>query len=229
MNSTKVLTMIALTFCSIMTTFGQNGLKEGNYFLLLKDKEIISLNTYENNIINEKNTFAISKKTIFTTDQKERVAVLDTVKNFVTLYEIQSSEKIELPIPYDIKPKTILLIDDNLFVGGEMGEEVLLQYHIQSGKWYQLEIPESISSKGKAIDDLVINDSLLIAIDNAIFPKYILFYRLENSDERLAFSHLKTVIGHSKNEYIYQGRITPDYLGLRSIENVESSTFGSMR
>ena len=98
MNSTKVLTMITLTFCSVLTTFGQNGLKEGNYFLLLKDKEIISLNTYENNKINEKNTFAISGKTIFTTDQKERVAVLDTVKNVVTLYEIQSSKKIELPI-----------------------------------------------------------------------------------------------------------------------------------
>ena len=166
MNSSKVLTIISLTFCSILTTVGQNGLKEGNYFLLLKDKDVISLNTYENNKINEKNTFAISEKTIFTTDEKERVAVLDTAKNLVILYEIQSSKKIELPIPYDIKSKTILIVDDNLFVGGEMGEEALVQYNIQSDKWYQLEIPKDISFKGKAIDDLVINDSLLIAIDN---------------------------------------------------------------
>ena len=130
------------TFCSILTTFGQNGLKEGSFFLLLKGKEKISLNTYENNKIKEKNTFAISEKTIFTTDQKKRVAVLDTAKNLIMLYEFLTSKEIRLSIPYDIKPICILLNEDNLFVGGKIGKEILVQYHIQSEEWYHLEIPK---------------------------------------------------------------------------------------
>jgi len=63
-----------------MTACGQNGLKEGNYFLLLKNNKTISLNTFENNKIKEENTYPISEKSIFTTDQKERVAILDTAK-----------------------------------------------------------------------------------------------------------------------------------------------------
>ena len=215
MNSIKLLTIMTFTFCSILTTFGQNGLKEGNYFLLLKDKENISLNTYEDNKIKEKKTFAISEKAIFTTDQKERVAILDTARNSITLYEIQTSKEIKLSIPYDLKPKTILINEDNLFIGGEMGSEMLIQYHIQSDKWYQLEIPTEVLLWEKAIDDLLINDSLLIAIDNIVLPKYILFYQL-NTAEKLALSHFKALKSNAAYESIYQGRISLDYLALRS-------------
>ena len=211
-----------MTFAlSIMTVLGQNRLKGGNYFLLLKDKEKISLNTYENNKIKEKGTFTISEKSIFTTDQKERVAILDTAKNLITLYDFQTSKEIRLSIPYDIKPKCILLNDDDLFIGGKMGKEILVQYHIQSEKWYELEIPTQVIFGGKAIDDLVVNDSLLIAIDNVVMPKYILFYRL-NTTEKLAFSHFKLLKSNGTWEHIFQGRITSDYLGLRS------STFWSV-
>ena len=215
MNSIKVLTVIVITFCSILTAFGQNGLKDGNYFLLLKDKEKISLNTFENNEIKENSVYTISKKSIFATDQKKRVAILNTAKNIITLYEFETSKEIKLLIPYDIKPKCILLTENNLFVGGKMGKEMLVQYHIQSGKWCQLEIPEEVSLLGKAVDDLVINDSLLIAIDNMIIPKYILFYHL-NSTGKLIFSHFKSLKTNGAYEDIYQGRITNKYLGLIS-------------
>ena len=214
MNRIKILTIITITL-SIMTACEQNGLKENDYFLLPKSKDKISLNIYKSNIIKEKNTFPISEKSIFTTDQKERVAILDTAKNLITLYEIQTSKEIKLSIPYDIKPKCVLLNDENLFIGGEMGKEMLVQYHIQSEKWYQLEIPKEVSFFGKAVDDLVINDSLLIAIDNMIIPKYILFYHL-NSTGKLEFSHFTKLKSNSSYEHIYQGRITPKYLGLNS-------------
>jgi len=107
-----------------------------DYFLLLKDKGTISLNTYENGKIKEQKTFAISEKSIFATDQKERVAILDADQNSIILYEIQTAKEFKLSIPYDIKPKCVLLNNENLFVGGEMGKELLVQYHIQSEKWY---------------------------------------------------------------------------------------------
>jgi hypothetical protein len=92
---------------------------------------------------------------------------------------------------------------------------MLVQYHILSGEWYRLEIPEHIFIWGKAVDDLVVNDSFLIAIDNIVMPKYLLFYHL-NSTSKLEFSHYKELRSNGPWETIRQGRITPDYLGLLS-------------
>ena len=191
----------------------------GNYFLLLGDNETISLNTYENNTINEIRTFQVSDGAFLASVQEERVAILNTSENTVTLYEIQISEEIELSVPYRVKPKAILLHGGSLFIGGAihegMGEEMLIQYHIQSETWYQLEIPENLLQWGKAVDDLVVNDRYLIAIDNVVLPKFILFYHLDSTG-KLEFSHYRELKSNGPWETIRQGRITPDYLGLLS-------------
>jgi hypothetical protein len=108
-----------------------------------------------------------------------------------------------------------LLNNDNLFIGGEMGKEILVQYHLKSEKWFQLEIPEEVKVWGKAVDDLVVNDTLLIAADNIIMPKYILYYQL-NSKEKLNFSYFKELKSNSSYESIHKARITNNYLGLLS-------------
>jgi len=215
--------LVILTLFYSLTIFGQNGIK-GNYFLLLKSNEAISLNTFENSIIEEHKTFKISQKSIFTTDKKTRVAILDTVKSNIILYDIQSSKKTKLTIPYDLKPKTILLNENNLFVGGKMGKEILVQYRIKSNKWEKLEIPEEVLMWGKAVDDIVINDSLLIAIDNLVMPKYVLFYSLK-PEGKLELSHFKDLKSNGSYESIHQGRITEKYLGL--ISNTYSGYVGS--
>jgi len=208
-----ILTIITLLI--FLTSFGQNGLKLGNLFLLQKDKQTISINSFENDRINELKTFTVSEKSIFTTDQKARVAILDTSKNKVTIFDIHSSNKIELSLPFEIKPRSILLNSDNIFIGGEMGKEMLIQYNFKNEKWHQLEIPEEVMFWGKAIDDLVVNDSLLIAIDNIVMPKYILFYNL-NSNDKLILSHFKELKSNGCYEEICFGRISNDYLVLKS-------------
>ncbi len=140
----KNITLTIIAFFSLLTVFGQNGMKNGNLFLLLKDRRTISINSFENEKINDLQNFQISEKSIYTTDQKERVAILDTAKNSVSIFNIKTSKEIKLTIPYEIKPKTILLNNDNLFIGGEMGKEIFIQYHLQSEKWYQLEIPKEV-------------------------------------------------------------------------------------
>ena len=195
----------------------ENG--KGGYFLLIKDNETISLNTYENRKIKEHKVFAVSENSIFTTDKKERVAILDIDKNLITLYEIQTSKEIKLSIPYGIRSICILLNEENLLIGGERSVEtgvaMLVQYHLQSEQWHELEVPMEVSRWGKAIDDLVVNDSLLIAIDNVVYPKYILFYHL-NSTDKLVLSHFKSLIPNGTYESIRQGRITSKYLGVSS-------------
>jgi len=211
----KSVVLFFIFFISL-NAFGQNGVKGGRYFLLLKDKNTISLNAFENNEITEIKTYPISEKSLFTTDQKQRVAILNTANDSVSLYDITSSSELKLSIPFQLMPKTVLLNDDNLFIGVNNGIKMLFQYHIQSGKWYQLEMPKEILDPFKLIDDLVINDSLLIAIDNVVMPKYLLFYHL-NSTNKLIFSHFKELKSNGTYEEIFNGRIASNYLGLYSI------------
>lgn len=210
----KKLIFTTFLFFSLFTVFGQNGLKNGNLFILLQDKNTISINSYKNNSINQIKTFQITEKSIYTTDQKERIVVLDTAKNQVTIYNIKSGE-IKLTIPFEIKPKSIFIDENNLFIGGEKGKEILIQYHLKNEKWYQLEIPSEVVVWGKAIDDIVVNDSLLIAIDNIVMPKYVLFYR-KNSTDKLELLHFRELKHNGAYESIHQGRITETYIGLLS-------------
>ena len=202
-------------FFSYLTVLGQNGIKNGNLFLLKEDQKTISINSFENSEIRQLKAFRISEKSIYTTDQKERVAILDTAKNNISLINTKTESKSELKIPFDLKPKTILLNQGNLFIGGEMGKEMLVQYNIQSQEWHKLQIPIEVMFPGKAIDDLVVNDSLLIAIDNIIMPKYVLFYKL-NSKGKLDLSHFKELKSNGAYESIHHGRLTDDYFGLIS-------------
>jgi len=203
------------TFFIIFNAFGQNGLNNGSFFLLQKEKNTISINSFKNNKTNEISTFEVSEKSIYTTDQKARIVVLDTAKNSISVFSINSLFQKKISIPFEIKPKTILLNDDNIFVGGEKGNEILIQYHLKNEEWYQLEIPNEIRTYRKSVDDLVINDSLLIAIDNIIMPKYVLYYNL-NSNDKLKFSHFKKLKSNSSYEGIHKARITNNYLGLLS-------------
>jgi hypothetical protein len=206
----------AFIFCfAIMTVVGQNGLREGRYFLLQNDKKTISVNTIENNSIKELRQYPISDKSIYTTDQKMRVAVLDTSENKISLFDIHSTAEITLTIPFTMKPMSILMNDYNIFIGGEMGGVILVQYHIESAKWFSLEIPTQALFPRKAIDDLVINDTLLIAIDNIVVPKYVLYYHLNTTDS-LIFSHFLVLQSNGPYEGILQGRLSGDYLGLYS-------------
>lgn len=69
---TKLILTTFLLF-SHFSLYGQNGLKNGNLFILLKDKNKISINSYDNNSINQINTYSITKNSIFTTDQKKEL------------------------------------------------------------------------------------------------------------------------------------------------------------
>lgn len=67
----KIILFI-LTLFIFMNMYGQNGLNNGNLFLLLKNEKTISINAFENNKINEIKSFSISEKSIYTTDQKKK-------------------------------------------------------------------------------------------------------------------------------------------------------------
>jgi len=204
-----------LIMATVAIARAQNGLQEGNLFILPKDKEHISINIWKQEQIKEIQSLKISPNAIYATDQKMRVVIIDTANDSIHLYNLNSKKDTTFSMPFKMKMKSVLLDDHNLFVGGEMQRELLAQYHIKTKQWYALEIPEEVLHPGKAIDDLVVNDSLLIAIDNIVTPKYVLYYRLEQQG-KLSFSHYKELKFNGAYENIHQARITSQYLGLRS-------------
>ncbi len=212
---------ILLIFLSLITfsSYEQSNIdkmsEKHDLFLLLKNNKNITLNRFEKEKIIEIQKFDISKKSIYATDNHQFVVIVDSAKNNLSIFDIKSENETQLTIPFKIKPKTVILNKNNIFIGGELEEEMLVQYNIKDKKWFSLEIPTQVLIPRKAIDDLLVNDSLLIAIDNIVMPKYILFYNL-NSNEKLSFSHFKELKSNGAYESIYKGKLNSKYLGLLS-------------
>lgn len=86
-----------------------------------------------------------------------------------------------IALPKDYSALTISIQEDILFVGGKGKNEILGFYDLNNKpKWNLLSIPDELLHSGKAIDDLLIVNNDLIAIDNIVLPKWILKYNITN-------------------------------------------------
>lgn len=206
--------IILILTCTTKFSFSQKGLKVGENFILQKSKNSIFISAYRPKALVEKAIYPINEKSIYATDQISRIAIVDTTNTiYLHNFIIKSLETIK--IPFQITPKNIFLTKDHIFIGGEAGKEMLIQYHIQTRKWFSLEIPTEVIKPGKAIDDIVITENHLIAIDNIVTPKYLLFYQL-NTSSKLALSHIRKLKANGAYEHISNGRINSKYLALLS-------------
>ena len=185
------------------------------FFILQKDSSSISVNTFVNNEIKELQCFELNSNAIYTTDEIGRIAILDTAKRVISIIEINSFQRKEVGIPFNISPECLLMTENSIFIGGEMRTEMLIQYDLDDQKWHSLHIPNEIRYYGKSIDDLLINDTLLIAVDDIVLPKYILYYKLGNKGA-LDFSHSCLLKANSSYERARYARNSPKYLGLYS-------------
>jgi len=215
MKKTLLLLLSLITFSACGQSKNEKLKENHDLFILLKNKNNISLNQFRDNKIVEIEKYKISKNSIYKTDNFQKVIIIDTTTNKLSIFDITTKNETKLNIPFKIKPKTITIDKNNVFIGGELEEEMLIQYNIKTQKWFALEIPTQVLFPRKAIDDLLLNDTLLIAIDNLVMPKYILYYHL-NSDERLSLSHFKELKSNGTYESIYKGKLSSQYLGLLS-------------
>jgi hypothetical protein len=199
-----------------LTCLAQNGIQDGRYFILQKDSFNISVNEFKNDSIHEIKQYSISSKSIYTTDQKNRVAIVDTQKFVIDVFNIQTDEKIHLNLPqHALIPKCVLLSENNIFIGGEKRIGMLYQYHFQEQKWYSLYIPSMIDFPRKAIDDILLTDTTLIGVDNIVIPKYVVYYTL-NDSSKLQYSDSLQLHHNGTYEHIRAARITNKYMGFMS-------------
>ncbi|MFY8186817.1 MAG: hypothetical protein ACOVLC_02545 [Flavobacterium sp.] len=135
----KIIALFQLIFF-VTSAFSQKKTTENHLFLLMNDEKSISLNFFENGKINEMKKFDISEKSIYITDQKQRVAILDTSKNNFSLYDVESQQTTHRSVPFKIKLKSIALSNEHLFLGGKEAEKILIQYDIKNEVTIQLAI-----------------------------------------------------------------------------------------
>ncbi|MFD2556313.1 hypothetical protein [Sphingobacterium tabacisoli] len=197
------------------TAFPISAQQQGAYFLLTSSEDKLSLNKYQEDKIVSLGQYDININSIYTSDGQSRVAVLDTTSNRVRLYDIELASDTTLRIPYHLNPKCILINGDYLFVGGGLVDEMLIGYHLESKKWFKLDIPDHMRYRGKEIDDLILNGDQLIAIDNIILPKYVLFYILEEGAQ-VSLIDTKLLKSNGPYESIKKGRLSAKYFGLMS-------------
>ena len=92
-----------------------------------------------------------------------------------------------IDFPEMISPKSICILNEHLILGGEnnshfneniVSHELVVTYNILNGKYTPLEMP--FKSSGKCVDDLLIDNDIVIAVDNIVYPKYLLEYNFKN-------------------------------------------------
>lgn len=83
----------------------------------------------------------------------------------------------EKKFPQNFHPISIFLFNEFIFVGGNWNSgDFFLVLDTKTENWTKINIPEEVYFPGKGIDDFFIQDSLLVAVDNIVTPKYLLFY-----------------------------------------------------
>ncbi|MEB0277186.1 hypothetical protein [Mucilaginibacter sp. 10B2] len=145
----------------------------------------------------ESDKLKILKKTLFPSGKrysisKTGVAVcLDKEKKLILYGQILKNGEFGfyklINFPEMISPKSICILNHHIILGGEnhshfneniVSNELVVTYNILNEKFTALEMP--FKQSGKCIDDLLIDDDTIIAVDNIVYPKYLLEYNFVN-------------------------------------------------
>ncbi|MCH7414498.1 hypothetical protein MM213_13445 [Belliella sp. R4-6] len=171
----KIIITLSLAI-SISSTYGQRTVlpvNNENFVIEIQGKKTVNKG---------KINFPITK--LFDINEIGNIAILDTAQNRLLITNISKdnfNNIIEtIAFPEGIEPISIKINGSNIFVGGDFGKEKIYSYNMTEKKWSQIDIPTEIMSLGKSVDDFLVYSDTLIALDNLIMPKYLLFYSLKD-------------------------------------------------
>lgn len=119
-------------------------------------------------------------------------------------------------LPSNFHPISIFLFNGFIFVGGNWNSgDFFLVLDTNTKEWAEIKIPEEVYFPGKGIDDFLMMDSTLIAVDNIVYPKFLLFYDVKNL---LDLNLIKTfeLDDNGAYESIHKGINSENYIGLLS-------------
>jgi hypothetical protein len=180
----------------------------------------------------EEGEIKILKKTLFPSNKRYSIseaglaACLDKEKKLIIYGFLKQDGEMEditiLPFPSMISPKSICILKNHFILGGENdhdfsnsinSHELVATYSILKNEFSKVEMP--FKEYDKCIDDLLIDNYKVIAVDNIVYPKYLLEYDFKNPDyPHLVVSHVLPQNG--TYESIKKGTLNESYIALLS-------------
>jgi hypothetical protein len=121
------------------------------------------------------------------------------------------------PLPRRYHGLCVLVINDFAYVGGSCGKDMIGRISLggeSAGQWEPLPKPAYMRQRGKAVDALLLREDMLYAVDNVIFPKYILAYKLTANYLKLV--KVVSLDAHGTYEQVRASVLGSDYLAILS-------------
>jgi hypothetical protein len=194
MNKFLSLIILPIVFCACSKLFYatdddiklfspniQNGNISPNYFIIpIEDKNFLC--KILESEVNKISTLDFSLNAKYYVDQENYIVCLDIYNKEIIVAKINSDDEItnerRIKYPKIISPQSIFKHKDLIFLGGinYTGKKTFLVYNIISSSWNEVEIPISGIMAKKSIEDILIQNDTLIAVDNIVLPKFLLKY-----------------------------------------------------
>lgn len=212
-----LLTFLFIFSVGIIVNASQKGHESNDYFLLRNDEQSISLNKYVDNKIKQVAIYNALSGTRGATDHEGTTAIVCSDTKSLRVKKLNSEHIIKESLPEDIQHKAVMVYREVIYIAGRLNyRPAVLRYNIANNSWDKLEIPSDIPFiERKGIDDLLIDGDTLLAVDNFVFPKFVIRYNLKESGEA-KYSDIFQLRNNGPNEGIAFGRITKDYMGILS-------------
>jgi hypothetical protein len=172
------------------------------------------------------------KKTLFPSGNRFAIsnnglaACIDCEKKIILYGQINNNGDFDyikiIPFPSIISPKSLCIIKNNIVFGGENNHdffnninshELVVSYSIPSDKFTVVDMP--FKEYDKCVDDLLIDNNKVIAVDDIVYPKYLIEYDFSNPD----YPYLIKSYNLPENgtyERIRKGTLNEDYVALLS-------------
>ncbi len=180
----------------------------------------------------EEQELKLLKKTLFPSGNRYAIsnnglaACIDREKKIILYGQINDNGDFDyikiIPFPSIISPKSLCIIKNNIVLGGEnnhvflnniISHELVVSYSIPSDKFIVVDMP--FKKDNKCVDDLLIDNNKVIAVDDIVYPKYLIEYDFSNPD----YPYLIKSYNLPKNgtyERISKGTLNEDYIALLS-------------
>ena len=139
----------------------------------------------------------------------------------ISIARLESNEKLihfaNISLPEKYRARAIAVVENILYVGGYCGEELLLSVHLtnEQKNWVSLDVPSNLKRVGKSIDDLLIDGKKLVAVDNIVFPKWLLVYDI-TLPKLPKLECAKEIPDHGTYEHIVMGAVGTNWIALLS-------------
>ncbi len=194
--------------------------------MLRKESGAISINRYTAGQIREKALYPATPRSVYATDGHTHAAVFERETGMLRVYSPAGGKPLEKQIPSSLNIKTALLHKGSVFLGGEdYNATSIVQIDIDTLQRENLSMPEAPDFlHRKSIDAFLVDNDMLLAVDNIVTPKYIIYFHL-GSRSRAVYSHYEKLRDNGPYESIRAARISEDYIGTLSFSGGQGGGF----